>query len=280
MVGVRRFVAVVGVCSVLLGTGVAAAGSSRATPSPKYATSTTKYVGSGVWDALDRLATTQDYDRWAAKLEQGGTRADFAKDLFRQREWSEGVVFDIYDQVLIRQPDDGGLTYWTNKLQSGFRSANLAAALYASNEFYEGAGGTPATYVDLIYISILQRPADAAGKAFWVGRLEAGQPRSVIARNFWLATESNARRVGKLYGRFLLRNPDPASRATWAKRLITEDDKVLAAALVASDEYYRWSQRRVVIGPTTTTTSKPPLVTLTTIRPPSSTTTTVTVPRP
>lgn len=270
-------VAVVGVLSVLLGTAVAASGSSRAVPSAKYATSTTKYVGSGVWDALDRLATTADYDRWAAKLEQGGTRADFAKDLFRQREWSEGVVYDIYDQVLIREPDAAGLTYWTNKLQAGFRSANLAAALYASNEFYDGAGATPSAYVDLIYISILQRPADDAGKAFWVGRLEAGQPRSVIARNFWLATESNARRVNKLYLRFLLRNPDPTSRTTWAKRLVTEDDKVLAAALVASDEYYRWSQRRVVIGPSTTTTSKPPIVTLTTI---STSTTSTTVPRP
>lgn len=279
MVGVRRVVAVVGVLAVLLGTAVAASGSSRSAPTPKYATSTTKYVGSGVWDALDRLATTQDYDRWAAKLEKGGTRAEFAADLFRQREWSEGVVFDIYDQVLIREPDAGGLAYWTNKLQSGFRSANLAAALYASNEFYEGAGGTPQAYVDLTYISILQRPADAAGKAFWVSRLEAGQPRSVIARNFWLSTESNARRVGKLYGRFLLRNPDPAARTSWSKRLITEDDKVLAAALVASDEYYRWSQRRVVIGPTTTTTSKPPLITLTTLST-STTSTTMTVPRP
>jgi hypothetical protein len=247
-------VAVVGVLSVLLGSAVAASGSARSGPTPKYATSTTKYVGSGVWDALDRLATTEDYDRWASRLEAGGTRAEFANDLVRQREWSEGVVDDIYDRVFLREPDEGGRTYWVNKLQSGFRSANLAAALYASNEFYEGAGGTPESYVDLVYISIVERPADAAGKAFWVRRLEAGQPRSVIARNFWLSTESNARRVGRLYGRFLLRNPDPASRTAWAKRLVTEDDKVLAAALVASDEYYRWTQRRVVIGPTTTTT--------------------------
>ncbi|MEZ5177298.1 MAG: DUF4214 domain-containing protein [Acidimicrobiales bacterium] len=279
MVAVRRSVAVVGVLSVLVAAAVAASSSSQAAPAPKYATSTTKYVGSSVWDALDRLATPADYDRWAAKLESGGTRADFAKDLFRQREWSQGVVYDIYDQVLIREPDDGGLTYWTNKLQSGFRSANLAAALYASNEFYEGAGGTPSAYVDLIYISILQRPADDAGKAYWVRKLDEGQPRSVIARNFWLTTESNSRRVNKLYLRFLLRNPDPKARASWSKRLVTEDDKALAAALVASDEYYRWSQRRVVIGPTTTTTSKPPSVTLTTIST-STTSTTVTVPRP
>ena len=63
----------------------------------------------------------------------------------------------IYLQILERCPDSGGRAYWTNKLQSGFRSANLAAALYASNEFYEGSGGTPSAYVDVIYVSILQR---------------------------------------------------------------------------------------------------------------------------
>lgn len=229
---------------MLLGTAVAASGATPVAPTPRYGISNTLYVASAVLDAFERRATESDYDRWAGDLDQGGTRGEFATDLFRRREWSEAVVRETYDQVLFRTPDPGGLTYWTNKLQAGFRSADLAVALYASNEYYSGAGGTPKAYVTVTYLSILHRPADPAGQAFWQRRLEAGQPRSVIARNFWLATESNGRRVDGLYARFLRREPDPVSRLAWSKRLIKEDDKVLAAALVASEEYFEWSQRR------------------------------------
>ncbi|MBX3285354.1 MAG: DUF4214 domain-containing protein, partial [Actinobacteria bacterium] len=142
-----------GVLSLVLGSAAAAGGAPASPGSPKYAQSTADYVASAVRDAFDRPATDADLARWAPALDVGGSRTTFALDLVREREWSERVVRDLYEFVLRRTPDPGGLAFWTEKLRSGFRSANLAAALYASNEFYEGAGAKPSAYVSLVYVS-------------------------------------------------------------------------------------------------------------------------------
>ena len=52
------------------------------------------------------------------------------------------------------------------------------------------------------------------------------------------------RRVDALYQQLLGRAPDAAGRAFWARRLVAEDDLVLAGRLVGSDEYFRRAQTR------------------------------------
>src|SRR5205085_5520850 len=100
-----------------------------------------------------------------------------------------------------------------------------------------GAGGTIGAYVDKLYQAILKRPADPAGRSYWVGRLSAGYPREQLATDFFLTIESNARRVDALYASLLGRAADPVGRDYWAHVLVATDDITLAALLVGSDEY-------------------------------------------
>jgi len=249
----RRIVSVTLVLAVLGASATAAAARSGAAGSPRaYSTENTKFVASATYDVLGRRANAADYARWVAPLDAGGTRLDFASELVKRPERAAIVVTGLYKSVLLRTPDAVGLAYWTAKVTSGYPSANLAAALYASNEFYDGAGGTADAYVKVVYVSLLERPADAAGLAYWTKKIESGAPRSSIARSFYLSTESNARRVRAIYLRLLLRPPTPDVLKTWSRTLATQDDNVLVAQLVASDEYFAWSQSRPSVETTTT----------------------------
>jgi len=255
----RRIVSVALVLVVFSGSATAAASSrSAASGNPRaFSTSNTKYVASAVYDVLGRKATAADNARWVGPLDAGGTRSEFASQLVKTPERAAIVTNALYNAVLLRSPDAAGLAYWTAKLASGYRSANLAAALYASDEFYDGAGGTVDSYVKVVYVSVLERPADDAGLAYWTKRINAGTPRSSIARTFYLSRESNARRARTIYLHLLLRPPTSADLKTWSQALITQDDGVLIARLVASDEYYVWSQKRPSVGSTTTVVVPP-----------------------
>ena len=143
MLRTRRIVSVTLVLVVVAGSAAAAA-ASRSTPSPSvrgYGTNNTKYVASATYDVLGRYATDEDYARWAGPLDKGLTHTEFAKSIVKRPERAAIVVTQLYNDAFLRDPDAAGLAYWTAKLTAGYRSANLAAALYASNEFYEGTGG-------------------------------------------------------------------------------------------------------------------------------------------
>lgn len=226
-------------------------------------------------DLLGRPPTTAEVTSWQARLAAGTSRTQVALELARTQEWARVVVTGLYQQVLGRPTDPGGREFWAARLVAGERTADLAAQLYASNEFYREAGGTNRAYVAEVYRNILQREADAAGLAYWVGRLDGGAPRTTIARQFFLTIESNGRRVDALYRRLLGRASEAAGRAYWAERLVTEDDIALAGLLVGSAEYYRLAQVGSPIS-TTTTTSKPSTTTTSTSSTTSSTTSTTT----
>lgn len=258
MVRARPVVSVIAAAVILaVSASVAGAGSGPSGDARVWSLSSTRYVSAAVHDVLDRTANDDDYDRWAGPLDDGGTTTAFAASLVRRPERAAAVIDDLYYLALRRDPDPSGLAYWTGKLASGYRSANLAAALFSSREFYEGAGGRDDTYVKIVYLTILERPADPKGLDFWVRRIGAGQPRSVIARNFYLSTESNARRVTETYRHLLGRAPSALELRNWSKDLVTLDDNAMVAAIVAGDEYYLATQVRVPPTTTTSTTAVP-----------------------
>lgn len=253
-----RVIAAVGVLVALLGTAVAAgAGTDERGATRAATTANEKYVAAAVADALGRPVTDADLDRWARPLDGGQSHGDFAAALIGSSDRKAHLVSGIYQKVLLRQPDEAGLAYWTNKLVTGFRSAHLAAALYASHEFYDGAGGTNDAYVRIMYLSLLQREADPLGLAYWVGRLDKGTPRSALARSFYLARESNARRVEAIFQQFLDREPSRTDLTYWRVKLTTTEDDLLVTFLVGSDEYFQWAQVRPDPSSTTTTTQPP-----------------------
>ncbi len=94
--------------------------------------------------------------------------------------------------------------------------------------------------VSQVYLDILERPADAAGLAFWTSRLDQGATRDEVLVEIQATLEYRQLVVRKLYRRFLNREPDQAGLDFLADALgngtIIEQAQ---AFLVSSDEYFQ-----------------------------------------
>lgn len=179
---------------------------------------------------------------WTSQFDNGMTRGQFAFAIANQPEWVNRVITGHYQHILGRAPDATGLAYWSNQIRNnGMRVASLVANLYASNEYFlrTNPGGDAGNWVDRLYDSILNRTPDASGRAYWIGQVNAGQPRQALANALFLSLESNAGRVEALYQAILKRSSDPAGRQYWAQQLMTLDDIALAAELVRSEEFWK-----------------------------------------
>jgi hypothetical protein len=90
-----------------------------------------------------------------------------------------GSALRLYQATLGRAPDPTGLGFWTGALETGALSlAEEAQGFVASAEFQAryGAPGN-AGFVDLLYLNVLGRAADAEGHAHWTAGSTPGRPR-------------------------------------------------------------------------------------------------------
>jgi len=104
-------------------------------------------------------------------------------------------LVEMYVAYFDRAPDAPGLLYWGTRLAEGMVLAEIAASFFAQEEAAallpraEGAGDL----VDAAYANLLERGADAAGRAFWVDALESGQ---ASRGDFMMSLISGARGAG------------------------------------------------------------------------------------
>jgi hypothetical protein len=78
----------------------------------------------------------------------------------------EQLVTRFYGDLLQRQPDTGGLAYWTKQLQVSGNAANVVSGIEATTEFL-------ARYVDQRFEALLGRSADSQAKEYFVHFLQA-----------------------------------------------------------------------------------------------------------
>ncbi|HUY33495.1 MAG TPA: DUF4214 domain-containing protein [Pirellulales bacterium] len=74
----------------------------------------------------------------------------------------------VYEDVLGRAADAGGLAYWAHLLDSGAAVSSVAESIAHSNEYYANFVIRPA------YLKLLGRAADDAGVSYWTGQMDAG----------------------------------------------------------------------------------------------------------
>ncbi len=80
----------------------------------------------------------------------------------------QAAVTQLYQDLLHRLPDSGGLDYWTNQLDQGAATQSVASSLTHSTEFHRAE-------VDGVYQRLLHRAADDGGRAFFASALDGGQ---------------------------------------------------------------------------------------------------------
>ncbi len=106
-------------------------------------------------------------------------------------------VARLYYSALGREPDRGGLEYWTSLLQNGTDSLNqIAGDLLGSCEFLAKYGTlSNVDFVKQMYENALQRAPDPAGGTYWVGELQSGaMSRAGVLVGFSQSQESIALR--------------------------------------------------------------------------------------
>jgi len=140
---------------------------------------------------LGRTESAADRQFWVNRFTNGGlsevqmqlaflTSAEF----LNKHSGATNYVQALYQDVLGRAPDTGGQTYWTQQLQNGQSTANVALGFLSSQE---GQG----RYVDSLYSTLLNRASDPNGRAYWVAKLNDNDPGDTDDFNSYTQSTDN-----------------------------------------------------------------------------------------
>ncbi|MBR7747881.1 DUF4214 domain-containing protein, partial [Undibacterium baiyunense] len=159
-------------------------------------------------------------------------------------EFQQGIgsLARLYFGAFDRIPDRDGLDYWIKQYNAGMSLSSISNAFVASTEFQQKYSAIDnAQFIDLVYQNVLHRPADAAGKTYWVNQLSSGFNRGDLLASFTESTEFKAASQAKVsltldFVGLLGRAPDPAT----FNELLNQpnsDSVTLIGQFINSNEY-------------------------------------------
>lgn len=113
---------------------------------------------------------------------------------------SGGQAYRLYQAAFDRAPDAAGLGFWIHSLDAGVALPQVAQDFMDSAEFAARYGAPDTThFVDQLYANVLHRAPDAAGEAYWVGHLDAGDlTRADTLAHFSESAENQAALIGTI----------------------------------------------------------------------------------
>jgi hypothetical protein len=147
-------------------------------------------------------------------------------------------VYQLYQDLLGRTPDDAGLSHWTSVLDQGADRQQVAASIMGSLEYRT-------CVVQQVYRTYLRRAADPGGLGTFTaflangGSVEGVQARVVASAEYaQLHGGSDAGFLVGLYGDGLGRSIDPMGQSIWGQALAGGmAHEAVAEAVFASLEY-------------------------------------------
>jgi beta-N-acetylglucosaminidase len=110
----------------------------------------------------------------------------------------EAFVKRIYTELMGRNPEESGLAYWTKAIVDKKVSASTAVKYFANSDEFVRMKLSDEEYVERLYLTMMNRKSDAAGKAHWVSMLESGLSRDYVLYGFVLSKEFT--NICKAYG--------------------------------------------------------------------------------
>lgn len=115
---------------------------------------------------------------------------------------NEGFVRSLYINVLGREPDAAGLTWWTSQLERGSPREQILFSVTQSDEFVQQSAGrfslgvwvadVPALDVLRYYKTVLDRVPDASGLTYWIDLRDRGLSLNQMADAFTNSYEFSA----------------------------------------------------------------------------------------
>lgn len=208
---------------------------------------------------------------WVNKLSSGSTTGIscahsffFCPEYVNLNKSDADYVRDLYRTFLNREPDEGGYNYYMGKLQSGSNDLSIFNSFATSNEFAricEGYGIAPGVaypgqescrptsgvedFIDRLYLVVHGRTADAAGKAWWVGKLNSGAATGISCAYYFFFSEEYKNKnktddefLRDLYTAMFGRAADEAGLQYWKNAIYRgNDDQTLFNYFAQSNEF-------------------------------------------
>jgi hypothetical protein len=149
-------------------------------------------------------------------------------------------VNQLYQTLLHRAADPGGLSANVQFLQHGGTIRDLKISFLSSPEYFQvRGGGTNSSWLDAVYNDLLGRPSDTSGQQFYGQQLSQGVPRSSVALSIYLSSEATTRLTQEFYLQYLGRPADPGGLQGWASSLSAgASEESVISGLVTSNEFY------------------------------------------
>jgi Ca2+-binding RTX toxin-like protein len=109
-----------------------------------------------------------------------------------------GQVYRLYQAAFNRTPDAAGLAYWIATADASAPLTAIATTFALGAEFANRYGSlTDHQFIDQLYQNVLHRPGEAAGAAYWYGKLDAHvMSREQLLVGFSESTENQAAVIG------------------------------------------------------------------------------------
>ncbi len=105
-----------------------------------------------------------------------------------------GQSYRLYQAAFDRTPDTNGLGYWIAELDGGKTVYDAASTFVVSDEFQSmyGPDSSNETFINALYMNVLDREADAGGYEYWLNEMAAGETRAEILVHFSESAENKA----------------------------------------------------------------------------------------
>jgi hypothetical protein len=146
-------------------------------------------------DTLGREPDAAGYQYWIEQARNGKPIADIGSFFYGSDEYfanygrsdSATWIGDLYQKLMLRGADEGGLNYWLGKVNSGeMTKPAIAHWFYQSPEKL-------GLRVDSLYSKLLARGSDPSGRQYWANRLY-GEGDLVLASQLAMSPEYFSRR--------------------------------------------------------------------------------------
>jgi len=194
------------------------------------------------------------FEFWVRRYRNGESLLEIATAFAASQEFVDRFGADptdlelingLYQNVLNREGDAGGVAFWLDRRANGTTVAQLLVSFADSPENIDRTGTrAPISVAEgrmlRLYRAVFGRAPDEAGMQFWVGEYSGGQTLEQIAARFMTSPEFNNRfgdmpsgisLINGLYINVLGRRGDPGGVEFWTGRL--ESGTTIPQLLVA-----------------------------------------------
>jgi hypothetical protein len=98
----------------------------------------------------------------------------------------------VYNNVLGRAPDNDGLNFWVNQLNTAQHTRGQVMLAFSESPEYQAVSFSK-VYVTMIYVGMLRRSPDDGGFNFWTGYMNSGNSGLALIDGFLAASEYRSR---------------------------------------------------------------------------------------